>query len=43
MDLKEAKEIIQTGLVWAKWTDDQKDAMRLAIKCINTQIELEKK
>jgi len=30
MEIKEAKEIIKTGLAWANWTDEQKEAMGLA-------------
>lgn len=30
MEIKEAKEILKAGLAWANWTDEQKEAMRLA-------------
>lgn len=37
MDLQESKKIIQTGMVWAGWSDTQKEAMRLALEAIEKQ------
>ncbi|MEC0341990.1 MULTISPECIES: hypothetical protein [Bacillus] len=41
MNLKEAKEIIQAGFAWANWTEEQKEAMKLAIDCIDKQMKSE--
>ncbi|TWJ95210.1 hypothetical protein [Bacillus licheniformis] len=41
MELKEAKEIIKAGCAWANWTDEQKEAMKLAIDCIDNQMKSE--
>jgi hypothetical protein len=43
MDLKEAKEIIRAGFAWANWTDEQKQAIKLAYEAIDKFEELEKK
>lgn len=32
MDIKEAKEIIKAGFTWANWTEEQKEAMKIAYK-----------
>lgn len=34
MDIKKAKEIIQTGFAWANWTDEQKEAFKVAWDCM---------
>lgn len=34
MNLEEAKKIINAGLAWANWTDEQQEAMREALKCV---------
>lgn len=41
MDIKEAKEIIRAGYVWASWTDEQKEAMETAYECMEKVEELE--
>jgi DNA-binding FadR family transcriptional regulator len=42
MELKEAKEIIRAGLAWANWTDEQKEAMRIALESIDKVEQLAK-
>ncbi|WP_036120736.1 hypothetical protein [Lysinibacillus sphaericus] len=34
MNLEETKKIINAGLAWANWTDEQQEAMREALKCV---------
>lgn len=34
MEIKEAKEIIQAGFAWANWTDEQKEAFKVAWECM---------
>ncbi|WP_312507351.1 hypothetical protein [Lysinibacillus sp.] len=34
MNLEETKKIINAGLSWANWTDEQQEAMREALKCV---------
>jgi transcription termination factor Rho len=35
MELKEAKEIIEAGVAWANWTEEQKEAMKVAWNAMN--------
>jgi hypothetical protein len=35
LDGKEAKEIIRAGFAWANWTDEQKEAFKLAYDAID--------
>jgi predicted type IV restriction endonuclease len=39
MELKEAREIIRAGIAWADWTEEQKEAMRTALSCLNERID----
>ncbi|OXS74899.1 hypothetical protein B1B04_08390 [Lysinibacillus sp. KCTC 33748] len=32
MDINESKRIIQAGLAWANWTEEQQEAMRKALQ-----------
>lgn len=41
MEIKEAQEIIRAGLAWANWTDEQKEAMRMAIESMDKVKELD--
>lgn len=38
MDLQKSKHIIQMGIIWASWNDEQKEAMRIALESIEKQI-----
>lgn len=40
MEIKEAIKIIQAGLAWANWTEEQKDAMNTAIEALS-QIQIQ--
>jgi hypothetical protein len=31
VEIKEAKEIIKAGLAWASWTEEQREAMKVAL------------
>lgn len=42
MELKEAKEVIQAGLSGTDWTDEQKEAMKVALVYMNQVEELKK-
>ncbi|MEI5909438.1 hypothetical protein WAK64_20630 [Bacillus spongiae] len=42
MNIKEAKQIIHAGLAWANWTDEQKEAMKVALQCMIRIEKLEK-
>lgn len=35
MDANEAKEIIKVGFAWANWTDEQKQAFKLAYEALD--------
>ena len=36
MEIKEAKKVIQAGLAWANWTEEQQTAMRTALQSMET-------
>ena len=38
MEYKKAIEIIQTGLAWANWTNEQKEAFLIAEEAVEKQI-----
>lgn len=38
MENKRVIEIIQAGMAWANWTDEQKEAMLIAMEAVNKQI-----
>lgn len=38
MEIKEAKEIIETGFRWANWTDEQREAFLMAYKSLDKEI-----
>lgn len=40
MKLKEARHIIHAGLAWANWTDEQREAMNLALSYMKDEKEL---
>lgn len=42
MIAKEAKEIIRAGFAWANWTDEQKEAFKLAYEAIEKAEQVEK-
>ncbi|MEH6944393.1 hypothetical protein [Bacillus sp. JJ722] len=42
MEFKEAKEIIHAGLAFANWSDDVKQAMRIALQSMSKVEQLEK-
>lgn len=42
MGIKEAKEIIRAGFAWAGWTDEQKEAFKLAYESIDNAEQLKK-
>lgn len=42
MDNKEAKEIIEAGFAWANWTEEQKQAFKIAYEAINKVEEQQK-
>lgn len=39
MNIQTAKEIIQAGFAWGRWTDDQKIAFKVAWEALNQQID----
>lgn len=40
MEIKEAKEIIEAGLIWANWTEEQREALNIALDSMNKMEEL---
>lgn len=42
VELKEAKEIIQAGAAWANWTEEQKEAMRVAYNSLSAIEKIKK-
>lgn len=40
MEIKEAKEIIEAGLVWANWTEEQREAFNIALDSLSKMEEL---
>ncbi|MFA5345833.1 MAG: hypothetical protein WC315_06130 [Candidatus Omnitrophota bacterium] len=38
MNFTDSKRIIETGLVWAGWNDEQKEGMIKAMEAVNKQI-----
>ncbi|MFS8304198.1 hypothetical protein [Bacillus altitudinis] len=39
LNIQTAKEIIQAGFAWGRWTDDQKLAFKMAWEALNQQID----
>ncbi|MBU5261995.1 hypothetical protein [Bacillus atrophaeus] len=42
MNVKEAKEIIRAGAAWANWTEEQKEAMRVAYSSLSAIEKIKK-